>query len=154
MSLVVARSLVVLSNILLVAGVTCVTSVWLSSSKFPNLAGHLDIGVQVAYNQIMTAIAPKDSRLAVRMSALEKELIERAAAVNNQTVTEFVVSNALDSAKQVLQEQNIFLVSDEHFDWLMDFLDKPDEDNPGLQRLLNYPLKTRSWPKTLNELLS
>lgn len=98
----------------------------------------------MAYNQIMTATAPKDSRLAVRMSAIEKELIERAAAVNNQTVTEFVVSNALDSAKQVLQEQNIFLVSDEHFDWLMDFLDKPDEDNPGLQRLMNYPLKTRS----------
>jgi uncharacterized protein (DUF1778 family) len=92
----------------------------------------------------MVAVAPKDSRLAVRMSALEKELIERAAAVNNQTVTEFVVSNALDSAKQVLQEQNIFFVSDEHFDWLMDFLDKPDEDNPGLRYLMNYPLKTRS----------
>lgn len=92
----------------------------------------------------MTATAPKDSRLAVRMSALEKELIERAAAVNNQSVTEFVVSSALDSAKQVLQEQNIFLVSDEHFDWLMDFLNMPDEENPGLQRLVNYPLKTRS----------
>ena len=92
----------------------------------------------------MTAIAPKDSRLAVRMSALEKELIERAAAVNNQSVTEFVVSNVLDSAKQVLQEQNIFLVSDEHFDWLMDYLNKPDGENLGLQSLMNYPLKTRS----------
>lgn len=98
----------------------------------------------MAYNARMTAIAPKDSRLAVRMSALEKELIERAAAVNNQSVTEFVVSNALDSAKQVLQEQNIFLVSDEHFDWLMDYLNKPEEENPGLQHLMNYPLKTRS----------
>ena len=98
----------------------------------------------MAYNQIMTAIAPKDSRLAVRMSAFEKQLIERAAEINNQTVTEFVVSNALDSAKQVLHDHNVFLVSDEHFDWLMDFLDKPDEDNPGLQRLMNYPLKTRS----------
>ena len=82
----------------------------------------------------MSAIAPKDSRLAVRMSTLEKELIERAAAVNNQSVTEFVVSNALDSAKQVLQEQNIFLVSDEHFDWLMDYLkdnemDRAEYDN-------------------------
>ena len=98
----------------------------------------------MAYNVRMIAIAPKDSRLAVRMSALEKELIERAAAVNNQSVTEFVVSNALDSAKQVLQEQNIFLVSDEHFDWLMDYLSKPEEENPGLQHLMNYPLKTRS----------
>ena len=77
----------------------------------------------------MTAIAPKDSRLAVRMSAFDKQLIERAAAVKGQNVTEFVVSNALDSAKQVLKEQNIFFVSDEHFDWLMDFLDKPDEDS-------------------------
>ena len=98
----------------------------------------------MAYTRRMTAIAPKDSRLAVRMSAVEKELIERAAAVNSQSVTDFVVSNALDSAKQVLKEQNIFLVSDEHFDWLMDFLDKPNEDNPGLRRLMNYPLKTRS----------
>jgi len=92
----------------------------------------------------MTAIAPKDSRLAVRMSALEKELIERAAAVNNQTVTEFVVSNALDSAKQVLQEQNIFLVSDEHFEWLMNFLEQSDRRNEGLERLMNYKLKTNS----------
>lgn len=90
----------------------------------------------------MTAIAPKDSRLAVRMSALEKELIERAAAVNNQSVTDFVVSNALDSAKQVLHEQNIFLVSDEHFEWLMDFLEQSDRRNEGLERLMNYELKT------------
>ena len=90
----------------------------------------------------MTAIAPKDSRLAVRMSALEKELIERAAAVNNQTVTEFVVSNALDSAKQVLKERNIYLVSNEHFEWLMDFLEQSDRRNEGLERLMNYESKT------------
>ncbi len=90
----------------------------------------------------MTAIAPKDSRLAVRMSAFEKQLIERAAAAKGQTVTEFVVSNALDSAKQVLKEQNIYLVSDEHFEWLMDFLEQSDRRNEGLERLMNYEAKT------------
>ena len=90
----------------------------------------------------MTAIAPKDSRLAVRMSAFDKQLIERAAAVKGQNVTEFVVSNALDSAKQVLKEQNIYLVSNEHFEWLMDFLEQSDRRNEGLERLMNYELKT------------
>lgn len=90
----------------------------------------------------MTAIAPKDSRLAVRMSAFDKQLIERAAAVKGQNVTEFVVSNALDSAKQVLKEQNIYLVSNEHFEWLMDFLEQSDRRNEGLERLMNYESKT------------
>jgi len=98
----------------------------------------------VAYNHIMTAIAPKDSRLAVRMSAFEKQLIGRAAEIKNQTITEFVVSNALDSAKQVLHDHNVFLVSDEHFEWLMNFLEQSDRRNEGLERLMNYKLKTNS----------
>ena len=76
------------------------------------------------------------------MSAFEKQLIERAAAAKGQTVTEFVVSNALDSAKQVLKEQNIYLVSDEHFEWLMNFLEQSDRRNEGLERLMNYESKT------------
>lgn len=76
------------------------------------------------------------------MSAFEKQLIERAAAAKGQTVTEFVVSNALDSAKQVLKEQNIYLVSDEHFEWLMNFLEQSDRRNEGLERLMNYEAKT------------
>ncbi len=96
----------------------------------------------MAYDQAMTAVAPKDSRLAVRVSAFEKQLIERAAEIKNQTVTEFVVSNALDSAKQVLHDHNIFLVSDEHFEWLMNFLEQSDRRNEGLERLMNYKLKT------------
>ncbi len=91
----------------------------------------------------MTAIAPKDSRLAVRMSAVEKELIQRAAAANNQSLTEFVVANAVDSAKQILQDKNIFLVSDDHFDWLMDLMNQPDQINEGLERLMNYQPKAR-----------
>ena len=98
----------------------------------------------MAYNHIMTAIAPKDSRLAVRMSAFEKQLIGRAAEIKNQTITEFVVSNALDSAKQVLHDHNIFLISDEHFEWLMNFLEQSDRRNEGLERLMNYKLKTNS----------
>ena len=86
----------------------------------------------------MTTLAPKDSRLAVRLSAVEKELIERAAAVANQSLTDFVISNVINSATQVLQDKNIFLVSDEHFDWLMDLMNQPDEANEGLERLMNY----------------
>jgi uncharacterized protein (DUF1778 family) len=96
----------------------------------------------MAYNQYMTAVVPKDSRLAVRMSAFEKQLIERAAAISNQNVTDFVVSNVLDAAKQTLQEHNIYLVSDEHFEWLMGFLEQSDRRNEGLERLMNYKLKT------------
>ena len=91
----------------------------------------------------MTALAPKDSRLAVRLSAVEKELIERAAAVANQSLTDFVISNAINSATQVLQDKNIFLVSDEHFDWLMDLMNQPDEANEGLERLMNYQPSSR-----------
>lgn len=85
----------------------------------------------------MTIAPIKDSRLAVRMSAVEKELLERAAAATHQTLTEFVVKTCLEAADAVLADQTVFAVSDEQFDWLKQLVNKPFDATDGWDTLMS-----------------
>lgn len=86
----------------------------------------------------MTATPIKDSRIAVRLSALEKELLERGATAAHMTLTEFVVKASVEAADLLLAEQTRFEVSDEHFEWLLDLVNSPTNDNPGFERLMRH----------------
>ena len=67
------------------------------------------------------------------------ELIRRAAAVSQRTLTDFVVGAAVVEADRVLGDRTRFVL--EHDEWtrFVEALDRPPHENPGLARLFSRP---------------
>jgi uncharacterized protein (DUF1778 family) len=82
----------------------------------------------------------KDTRLHLRTSPSQKELLSRAAKTRHLNLTQFVLQACLEAAEKVVKEQeaqSVIRVSAEHYDWLMQKLDEPPQDNPALRQLLS-----------------
>ena len=79
----------------------------------------------------MTASA----RLEIRVRAEAKARLERAAALADVPVSEFVRSAVEERTQRVLDEhESRTVVPAEFFDELLDWLDAPDEPNEALAR--------------------
>lgn len=95
-----------------------------------------------------TAPKEKDTRLHLRTSPSQKELLARAAKTRHLNLTQFVLQACLEAAEKVVREQeaqeaqceqatqSVIQVSAQHHDWLMQKLDEPPQDNPALRQLL------------------
>ena len=53
----------------------------------------------------------KQERLVVRVSAEQKQLLERAAALFDQPLSQFVISSALRAAKQAIRDHEVITLS-------------------------------------------
>ena len=85
----------------------------------------------------MSLTAPlKPARIEARATVEQKTIIERAAALEGRTVSEFVLSSAVERAEEVIERQRILRLSDEAFDDFMRTLDEPPPVIPELDRLL------------------
>ncbi|BCM89210.1 hypothetical protein IAD21_01054 [Abditibacteriota bacterium] len=85
-------------------------------------------------------IAPKEkeTRLHLRTSHSQKALLERAAKTRHLNLTQFVLQVCLEEAEKIVREQeneNVIRVSPQHYDWLLQKLEEPPQDNPALRRL-------------------
>lgn len=80
--------------------------------------------------------ASKPSRLNIRVSEHEKDVLTRAASALNTSVSSFVVQRAYAEAQAILAEQSQFRLSDEQWRAFNRALDAPPADVPGLRRLL------------------
>lgn len=83
--------------------------------------------------------AVKDERLAVRVTARQKQTIERAAAVLGRNVTEFSTQALTERAEEVLSDQRVFEVSHEAWDQFMEQLEAPARPVAELVALLRRP---------------
>ena len=81
----------------------------------------------------------KDERLAVRITARQKQTIERVAAVLGRNVTEFSVQALTERAEEVLTDQRTFAVSQEAWDEFMTRLDAPARPVAELVALMCRP---------------
>ncbi len=81
----------------------------------------------------------KDSRLNLRVSTSQEQLIRRAAAAMNRSVTDFVLDSAADRAETVLAERRWFLLSVEQFVRFDELLDAPFEPSDALRSFLATP---------------
>lgn len=85
----------------------------------------------------MTAM--KDERLAVRMTARQRQIIERAAAVTGRNITEFSVQALTERAEEVLTDQRLFGVSQDAWDEFVACLDEPARPVAELVGLMRRP---------------
>ena len=76
----------------------------------------------------------RDARLEVRVSAAQKSLLQRAAALSGRTLSEFVVTSAQDAARRAIAEHESIRLSREEQLAFVQALVQPPEPNARLKR--------------------
>lgn len=83
--------------------------------------------------------ATRPSRINLRASARQEQLLKQAAAATDRTMTDFVLESAVVEAERVLADRRWFLISDEQWDEFQRLLEQPAHDLPRLRALLARP---------------
>jgi uncharacterized protein (DUF1778 family) len=88
---------------------------------------------------------PRSARLGLRASPEQEAILRRAAEASHKSLTDFVLDSACAAAEQALLDQRLFMVSGDQGKALLDLLDSPQQENPGVARLFSKPAP---WKKT------
>ncbi len=78
--------------------------------------------------------ASKSDRISIRLDAEAKKRIERAAALDQRSVTSFILASALQSANLLLKENEEVRLSERDWDRLMDALENPPKPSKALKK--------------------
>lgn len=72
-----------------------------------------------------TATARRTERLNIRSSERQANLLKRAAASADMTMSDFILNSAVKEAERLLADQRWFMVSNEQYDDFIEALDRP-----------------------------
>ena len=86
-----------------------------------------------------TNASPKRDTLNLRISPIERTLIDHAARTTGKTRTDFVLDAARRAAEETLLERTLFVVSPEAHAEFAARLDAPPQPNERLRRLMQTP---------------
>lgn len=91
--------------------------------------------------EVGSSRSTKDGRIALRVSTVERQLIELASVEVATTVSDFVLRATLARAAEVLAARTEFRLPPERWDAFVAMLDEPPtaQARPRLQRLLTEP---------------
>lgn len=78
----------------------------------------------------------KSERVDLRMSPTAKRTLQRAAAIANKTVSEFLLDSSLAAAFDTLVDRRVFQLEEVQWAAFMAALDTPPRNNPRLRKLL------------------
>jgi uncharacterized protein (DUF1778 family) len=81
----------------------------------------------------------KEERIEVRLTRTAKALLQRAAAVRQKTVTEFMLDSGLSAAAETLADRREFLLDEKQWRAFLAALDAPPKPRPRLEQLLKTP---------------
>lgn len=79
----------------------------------------------------------RDTRLNVRLTSAQRDLIEEAARTSNKSLTDFVLENTSAAAERVLADRRWFVISDKAWAELDAQLARPAIFKPRLSQRLN-----------------
>ena len=96
----------------------------------------------MAITQTIVKRTAKTSRFGLRATPEQETVLRRAAESCHKTMTEFILDSAYHAAEEALLNQQLFTVSGSRYENLLDLLDRPVEDNIGLQDLFS---KSAPW---------
>jgi uncharacterized protein (DUF1778 family) len=82
----------------------------------------------------MTHAPAKDNRLNIRCDERTRRLLDRAAGYSRVSLSEFVLSKAVEAAERVVQEQESITLRTDDFQAFLAALDAPGEPSPALRR--------------------
>lgn len=79
--------------------------------------------------------ALKKQRIDLRLTDDDKTIIEEAAALSNQTITQFMVSSASQRAAEVIEQHRRLILDEESWNLVMDAISCPPQPNEKLKRV-------------------
>jgi uncharacterized protein (DUF1778 family) len=80
----------------------------------------------------MTAL--KKQRIDLRLNDEDKSMIEEAAAMTNQSVTQFMLSSALERASEVIEQHRRLILNEESWALVMNAISSPALPNERLKQ--------------------
>lgn len=83
--------------------------------------------------------AQRSARMGLRATPEQERVLRRAAEATHKSLTDFILDSACQAAEQTLIDQRLFVVSGDQAQTLLDLLERPVEDNPGLRDLFSRP---------------
>lgn len=81
--------------------------------------------------------ALKKQRIDLRLNEDDKHMIEEAAAITNQSISQFMVSTASERAAEVIDQHRRLLLNEESWNLVMDAITNPPAPNNRLKRAAN-----------------
>mgnify|MGYP006273120195 FL=1 len=82
----------------------------------------------------MTSTVLKESRLNIRCNLKVRQLLDKAAAYSQVSVSEFILSHAVASAEQIVHEHEAISLQPDDFRAFLDALDRPSQPTNALIR--------------------
>jgi uncharacterized protein (DUF1778 family) len=86
----------------------------------------------------------RSERVDLRMTPAAKRTLQRAAAVSNKTLTEFLLDTGLNAAFDALADRRVFQLDAKRWNEFMAALSRPPGENPRLRKLL---ARKPAWEK-------
>ena len=84
-------------------------------------------------------MAKTKERWDFRVAPETDRLVRHAAETADTTLTDFVVDAAVVEAERVLADRTTFTLEAEQWSRFVELLDRPPQDNPGLEKLFSKP---------------
>ena len=81
--------------------------------------------------------ARKDDVIQIRASAETKALLNRAAALRGQKLSEFMLASARQQAEEAILDQHLFLLDGKAHDAFLALLDNPAKPDEALKKKLS-----------------
>ena len=78
--------------------------------------------------------ALKKQRIDLRLTEDDKSLIEEAAAMTNQSISQFMVSTASERAAEVIEQHRRLILNEASWNQVMDASSNPPTPNERLKR--------------------
>ncbi|WP_116807221.1 DUF1778 domain-containing protein [Steroidobacter cummioxidans] len=77
--------------------------------------------------------ARKDDLIQIRASAATKAILNRAAAMRGQKLSEFMLDSARARAEETILDQRLFALDDENYKAFLAMLDAPSKPDKALR---------------------
>lgn len=75
----------------------------------------------------------KQSRIDLRISPEQKELLERAASLKGLSVSSYLLSNSIETATRDIESHEKLVMSDNDRDLFLSLMENPPEPNQALK---------------------
>lgn len=87
----------------------------------------------------MSQTQTRSEKLDLRLTLLAKQRLSAAAALAQRSVSDFVLTSALERADETLADRRVFALDDEAWAKFQAALDAPPRSLPRLEKLLREP---------------
>ena len=81
----------------------------------------------------------KNSRINLRATERQEQVLRRAAAATDHTMTDFILDSAVEHAQRVLADRRWFSASEEQFEEFVRLLDAPLPSTDKFNKLFTRP---------------